>query len=85
MNFISKIKDAVSAFIKSRKEHKAASVREIAAHEALRYFNIDAYDGEPVITFNNVVVSIPQKNISGDQLIKTMLQLREIYIQSRTA
>ena len=83
MNLFEQIKQMFSNFSQRRKEHKLKSVREMASHEALHSFNIDAYNGEPVITSNHIVISVPQKNVSGEQLIDTMLKLREIYIESK--
>lgn len=83
MDWFEQIKKVFSDFLHRRKERKLESIREMASHEALRCFNIDSYNGEPVITYNHVIISVPQKNISGEQLITTMLKLREIYIESK--
>ena len=38
----------------------------------------------PVIIYNKVVISVPESKVTGDQLIKTMLKLREIFVTSKT-
>ncbi len=77
------IKNLISNFKEARAKKNAEERKRIAEDSALQLFNISEHDGMPVILYNHVVVSLPEKDITGDQLIKSMLRLREIYVQSK--
>lgn len=78
------IKNLISTWKESREKHNAEQRKHIAEDDALHLFNISEHDGMPVILYNHVVISVPEKNVTGDQLIKSMLKLREIYVQSKS-
>ena len=68
----------------SRKKRNDEERKRIAEDDALHSFNISEHEGMPVILYNHVVISVPESNVTGDQLIKTMLKLREIFVTSKT-
>ena len=77
------IKNLVSNWKESREKRNAEERKHIAEDEALRSFNISKHEGMPVILYNHVIVTVPSKEVTGDQLIQSMLKLREIYVQSK--
>ena len=79
----SSIKNFVSNWKESREKRNAEERKHIAEDEALRSFNISEHKGMPVILFNHVIITVPNKETTGDQLIQSMLKLREIYVQSK--
>ncbi len=78
------IKKLISNWKEARKKRSAEQRKEMAQDDALCLFNIGEHEGMPVILYNHVVISVPQKGMTGDQLIQSMLKLREIYVQSKT-
>ncbi len=83
MLLIDKITSFISKCKSSRAASNAARIKQYAEHDALVRFNISSLEGKPVILYNDVVISVPNEANTSDALIKTMLKLREIYVQSK--
>lgn len=78
------IGNLIKNWSESRKKRNDEERKRIAEDDALHSFNISEHEGMPVIIYNKVIISVPESKVTGDQLIKTMLKLREIFVKSKT-
>ena len=44
-------------------------------------FNIVKLDGIPVITYMGTVISVPDEEVTGDQIIQNLFRLRQIFVE----
>lgn len=64
--------------VKMRIRQRARQYAE-SGQFAENLFNITQYKDAPVITYNHVVITPPDPNVSGDELIRKLIELRQIY------
>lgn len=76
-----KIKDFFKNWRDRAKEKKVNRMREELAQFAKERFNIINYEGTPVITYNGVIITVPDQKLSGDELIRQLMELRRIYVE----
>lgn len=83
MDLFNKIEKFFKNCRAAQKAKNAAARKRLAEYDALDRFNIGSYDNKPVIIYNNVVISSTNSRQTAEELIKTMLELREIYVKNK--
>lgn len=81
MNLINKISENIKSYRAARKRRKENEHKRVAENDALARFNISKFNGKAVILYDDVVISVPDDKITGDMLIQSMLELRDIYVK----
>lgn len=64
---------------KAHNESMARRAQAARANLAVERFNIIDFHGSPVISLDGIVISVPNEKVSGDALIKQLMELRKIY------